>query len=72
MFGGAYITLTKSLKEQLVESQSSLSTLQCKYDELNEAKELSDTDYAAFSERQYDAGRKYEQIERVRPRTQQR
>jgi len=65
MFVEAYTTMTKSLKKKLVESESSLSTLQSKYDELNAAKDLSDTDYAAFSERQYDAGRKHEQIERI-------
>jgi len=65
MFDEAYTTTTKSLKKKLVESESSLSTLQVKYDQLNAAKELSDTDYAAFSERQYDAGRKHEQIDRA-------
>jgi hypothetical protein len=65
MFDEAYTTTTKSLKKKLVELESSLSTLQVKYDQLNAAKELSDTDYAAFSERQYDAGRKHEQIERA-------
>jgi hypothetical protein len=65
MFDEAYTTTTKSLKKKLAESESSLSALQVKYGHLNTAKELSDMDYAAFSERQYAAGRKHEQIDRA-------